>query len=154
MDNLDYTREQYALMERLERGLLCQDLAEREQEIFCYLDSLRIVQPREDIEEGYAQLSQYGRRVLAARRQELLIAQEQKRRQKTKLNDRRRVADRKARDQAAQRKEDKKFQVLLSLLSATYSQVLAFLLGALLTNLDRLVPCVTRIVNAIKTFFH
>ena len=151
---MDYTSEQYALMERLESGLLYQNLTEKEQEILRYLDESSLAQPRAYIEDGYYELSQEGQRTLDAHRQELLIAQEQKRRQKAKLNERRRTADRKARDQAAQRKEDKKFQIFLSLFSATYSQILAFLLGALLSNLDRLAPRVVQIIDTIKTFFH
>ena len=55
---MDYTSEQYALMERLESGLLYQNLTEKEQEILRYLDESSLTQPRAYIEDGYYELSQ------------------------------------------------------------------------------------------------
>lgn len=144
-----YTPEQYAIMERLESGLLYQDLNDREQEIVRYLDDAYLAQPRAYIQDGYYELSQEGCRVLNAHRQELFRIQEEERRQQEQLEESRLAADRKARDEAAQREEDKKFQTRLSILSATYSQFLAFLSGALLTNLDRLIPLLIRIIKSI-----
>lgn len=48
---MDYTSEQYALMERLESGLLYQNLTEKEQEILRYLDESSLTQPRAYIED-------------------------------------------------------------------------------------------------------
>lgn len=144
-----YTPEQYAMMERLKSGLLYQDLNDREQEIVRYLDDACLAQPRAYIEDGYYELSQEGCRVLGAHRQELFHAQEEERRQQEQLEERRLAADRKARDEAAQREEDKKFQTRLALFSATYSQLLTLLLGALLANLDRLIPLLIRIIKSI-----
>ena len=144
-----YTPEQYAIMERLESGLLYQDLNDREQEIVRYLDDAYLAQPRAYIQDGYYELSQEGCRVLSAHRQELFRIQEEERRQQEQLEESRLAADRKARDEAAQREEDKKFQTRLSILSATYSQLLTLLLGALIANLDRLIPLLIRIIKSI-----
>ena len=120
---MDYTSEQYALMERLESGLLYQNLTEKEQEILRYLDESSITQPRAYIEDGYYELSQEGQRTLDAHRQEQLSLQQQ--------------SQEKARDKAEQKADkhsDRVFQVFLVFLG--------YALGLITPSLLKVVPVI------------
>ena len=120
---MDYTSEQYALMERLESGLLYQNLTEKEQEILRYLDESSITQPRAYIEDGYYELSQEGQRTLDAHRQEQLSLQQQ--------------SQEKARDNAEQKADkhsDRVFQVFLVFLG--------YALGLITPSLLKVVPVI------------
>lgn len=66
---MTYTSGQYAILQRLESGLMYDDLTEAEREVLRYLDQSGLVQPRADIRDGYYTISQAGARVLSAYRE-------------------------------------------------------------------------------------
>lgn len=85
---MDYTDEQYALIEKLEKGLNYRRLSDQEQRALHFLDSEGIAQPRADIGEGYYELTENGKRVLAGRHRKLRAAEIETRRQLQEIRDR------------------------------------------------------------------
>lgn len=64
---MDYTDEQYAIIERLEAGLNYWNLSEDQQWFLRYLQDEGIAQPRADIADGHYLLTEFGKRILFAR---------------------------------------------------------------------------------------
>ena len=64
---MDYTDEQYTIIERLEAGLNYWNLSEDQQWILRYLQDKGIAQPRSDIADGHYLLTEFGKRILFAR---------------------------------------------------------------------------------------
>lgn len=151
---MDYTDEQYELMERLSKHVLWEQLSDREQELVSYLDRQRIANPRADIEDGLWTLSPDGERVLAAHRKKVLASKIQTRRELEALQNQEsirqeniraeqaqeqkeleRVVREKA-DRQADRAAEHRFQIILNFGLSLFSAVI----GAILSNLDRLIP--------------
>ena len=74
---MKYTNEQYRLMERLQSGVIWDDLDEQEQDILRYLDCEKISEPRAYIQDGLWVLSQEGQTVLETHRHDTKSAEEQ-----------------------------------------------------------------------------
>lgn len=68
---MDFTAGQYAVMEKLDKGLHFDALPESEKEIVNYLSRQNIVQPRAQIADDYMELSQKGKQILHAHYAEL-----------------------------------------------------------------------------------
>lgn len=68
---MDYTDNQYALMEKLDKHIFWYNLSEDERDMLSYLEKERIARPRVDIADGLWTLSQDGERVLGAHRQKI-----------------------------------------------------------------------------------
>lgn len=124
---MDYTNEQYAMMERLKSGVTWDTLNSGERETLRYLLADGIAQAREDIQPGYFELSQVGRRRIESHNVHIRQEQQEK-------EDARRIAEDEKAAKAAERATDHRFQNKL----ATKQTVLTALLGALFSNLDRI----------------
>lgn len=85
---MEYTAQQYALMESLKSGLIYDDQAPEIQDILRYLQDQGIAQPKAYIEDGYYELSEDGKRILEDHRHKLLAAKIETRRQLQELRDR------------------------------------------------------------------
>ena len=125
---MKYTNEQYRLMERLQSGIIWDDLDEQEQEILRYLDDEKIAEPRAYIQGGLWVLSQKGQAILQTHEAELtakeeLIKQEQEQ------------ATKQTAEQKAAQKSERAFQIFLVLLGA--------IIGLLVSNLERLVAWIS-----------
>lgn len=125
---MDYTNEQYALIERLEAGLHYDSLAANEQEIIRYLEHSGLVQPRAQIAVDYIELSQKGKRVLAAHRRKIALLE-----QNTKQKARERS------ERKTEKKKDRSFQIFLVLLG--------YALGLLTDNLGDLVRFLVKLFS-------
>lgn len=73
---MDYTPEQYKMLERFEKGLNIADLTESEMQIFWFLDREGLLLPHADVEDGLFSLSEKGKQVLFNHQSELNKAQE------------------------------------------------------------------------------
>lgn len=117
---MDYTNDQYVLMERLDSGLRFDKLKADEQDIIRYLDSIGLVQPRAQIAADYMELSQQGKCVLAARRDRISSLEQQ--------------TEQKAREHAEQKADqhsERAFQIFLVFLG--------YALGLLTDNLGPII---------------
>lgn len=85
---MEYTSDQYALMERLEKGLNYCHLPEDLQWTLRYLQDEGISQPRADIADAHYLLTEQGKRILSERRHKLRSAEIETRRQLQDLRDR------------------------------------------------------------------
>lgn len=74
---MNYTDEQYAMLERFEPGLNIDKLTEDELPIYWFLMEQRLLQPRHDIEDGLHRLTEHGKRVLADHRESLKLLQKE-----------------------------------------------------------------------------
>lgn len=155
---MDYTDEQYALMEKLERGIIYCMLSDGEKRILRYLDGQKIAQPNVCLEDGYYSLSEYGKRALSAHRKILdekrereSIRQENER----KENGKQQAAEQKEnerfnREQSckeAERKAEHAFQYKLSFLNAFLTFISGLISGAILSNLDRIILWVVSLIS-------
>ena len=94
---MNYTDEQYAMLERFEPGLNIDKLTEDELPIYWFLMEQKLLQPRHDIEDGLHQLTERGKQVLSYHRASLKkieqdaeqLAQENAAEKKSKSSDRR-----------------------------------------------------------------
>ena len=161
---MDYTNEQYAVMKKLHKGVDFSSLSRKEQEIITYLDGQDIAEPRAYIRDGYYVLSQSGEQVLAARQKEVAEkaarqrmaseaeAREARQQESVRSQQQCQIEHEKRRDQenaqlqwdiakynaqqsAAQQRREHRFQWQLS----TTQTFLAAALGALVSNLDRII---------------
>lgn len=150
---MDYTDNQYALMEKLDKHIFWYNLSEDERDMLSYLEKERIARPRVDIADGLWTLSQDGERVLGAHRQKIraseiqsqkelealqakeLIRQEAIKKEEAEKQEKLEqiIADK--RERKAERKAEHAFQYKLSFISALYGA----LFGALISNLDRII---------------
>ena len=162
---MEYTDEQYALMESLEKGLNYWQLPEEQKWTLRYLQDEGIAQPRADISDGYYLLTEPGKRILSERRRKLRFAEIETRRELDALlekesvrqeNIRKEQADeQKERDRLnreesrkeADRKAEHSFQYKLSLMNAFLNFFLMFLSGVLVGNLDRIIPWISGLFN-------
>ena len=156
---MDYTKDQYALMEKLSQKVDFASLSEEEQQTLIFLDQERIVQALAQIRDGLYTLSPHGKRMLAAyhkkqaekeertrkerqakveqalrdvqeRKRQDSIRQEDIRREQEKERKRdRQAVDEKA-DRKAERRADRAFQVLLMFVSS----ILSFVVGMLVEH--------------------
>lgn len=148
---MDYTDEQYDLMEKLANRVLWGQLSDRERELASYLERQGIARARVDIEDGLWALSPDGERVLEAHRKKLLASRYQesiRQENERKENEKQQAADKKEHDRLdreesrrqADRKAEHAFQYKLSLLNAFLAFVSGVASGAVLANLDRIIP--------------
>lgn len=94
---MNYTDEQYAMLERFEPGLNIDKLTEDELPIYWFLMEQKFLQPRHDIENGLHQLTERGKQVLSYHRASLKkieqdaeqLAKENAAEKKSKSSDRR-----------------------------------------------------------------
>lgn len=94
---MNYTDEQYAMLERFEPGLNIDKLTEDELPVYWFLMEQKLLQPRHDIEDGLHQLTERGKQVLSYHRASLKkieqdaeqLAQENAAEKKSKSSDRR-----------------------------------------------------------------
>ena len=85
---MEYTSDQYTLMDSLEKGLNYWQLPEEQQWTLRYLDSEGIAQPRADIADGHYLLTEQGKQILSEHRRKLRAAEIETRRQLQALQDR------------------------------------------------------------------
>lgn len=114
---MEFTKEQYELMGRLRNGLIWDNLSEQEREIINFLDSEKLVQWKVYIADGYMELSQKG---------QCAYERFQKSRQQ-------------AAESAADNRKEHRFQVYLAVFSA--------MLGAIVSNFDRVVGLIYQLSN-------
>lgn len=138
---MDFTAGQYAVMEKLDKGLHFDALPESEKEIINYLSRQNIVQPRAQIAEDYMELSQEGKLILAAHIEKESIRQENERRKQAEENEKLQNTVREKADREAERKAEHRFQVWLSFWSALFGAVI----GALVSNLDRIIDLIAKL---------
>ena len=74
---MNYTDEQYAMLERFEPGLNIDKLTEDELPIYWFLMEQKLLQPRYDLEDGLNYLSETGKCVLAEHREHLNLLQKE-----------------------------------------------------------------------------
>lgn len=126
---MDYSPNQYAILQRLEAGLLYDELTEEEREVLRYLDQTGLAQPRADIQDGYYIISQAGARALTAKRSEL---------QKSE----------KAAQQYAEQKEHRDFQKKIAILTSLISFV-SFLSGVILERFFGIIDFAVKLFSSI-----
>lgn len=117
---MEFTAEQYAVMEKLSSHLIWDSLDPPEKHILLYFDTEKIAEPRAYIEEGLWVLSEKGKRILAAHHSDL-EAREQ-------------AAQNKAREKAeqeSQQRSERSFQIRLMIYGA--------IVGTLISNIDRII---------------
>ena len=129
---MTYTSDQYAILQRLESGLMYDDLTEAEREVLRYLDQSGLVQPRADIRDGYYTISQAGARVLAEKRAELQESE-------------------KVAQQYAEQKEHRDFQKKITILTSLIAFV-SFLFGVILEHFAGVIDFLAKLISSI--FLH
>ena len=145
---MDYTKEQYDLMEKLSQKVDLNNLSDEEQQMLIFLDQERIVQALAQIRDGLYTLSPHGKRVLAAyhekqaekktREQAELrdlayresVRQENIRREQRQEYNRARQAAADKADRKSEKRADRAFQVLLMFISS----ILSFIAGMLVEH--------------------
>lgn len=137
---MEYTDKQYEMLGRLSGGLDWRRLPGGEMECVRYLIDHGLAQYREDICPGYTALTEEGRRVLQLH--DVHVRQKQEEQEEA-----RRIAEREAAAKAAERTSDRKFQIRLTFLQAFLSFFTGLISGAVLSNLDRLLPWCAEIVR-------
>lgn len=143
---MEYTAQQYALMESLKSGLIYDDQAPEIQDILRYLQDQGIAQPKAYIEDGYYELSEDGKRILENHRRQESIRQENIRKEKEEeQKELERIVSERT-DRAADREAEHRFQTRLSF----WNTVLGAVLGALFSNLDRIIPRVADLIEKIS----
>lgn len=138
---MDFTAGQYAVMEKLDKGLHFDALTESEKEIVNYLSRQNIVQPRAQIAEDYMELTQEGKQILYAHKEKESIWQENKRKEQAEKQDKLQQAIREKADKEREKKSDRRFQIWNSFLSAFFAVVLGMLIG----NLDRIIDLIAKL---------
>ena len=143
---MDYTASHYETMSLLEKGLIYDDQAPEIQDILRYLQDQGIAQPKAYIEDGYYELSEDGKRILENHRRQESIRQENIRKEKEEEQKEleRIVCERTNRE--ADREAEHGFQIRLSF----WNTVLGAVLGALFSNLDRIIPWVADLIERIS----
>lgn len=129
---MTYTSDQYAILQRLESGLMYDNLTEAEQEVLRYLDQFGLVQPRADIRDGYYTISQAGARVLAEKRAELQESE-------------------KVAQQYAEQKEHRDFQKKITILTSLIAFV-SFLFGVILEHFAGVIDFLAKLISSL--FLH
>lgn len=129
---MTYTSDQYAILQRLESGLMYDNLTEAEQEVLRYLDQFGLVQPRADIRDGYYTISQAGARVLAEKRAELQESE-------------------KVAQQYAEQKEHRDFQKKITELTSLIAFV-SFLFGVILEHFAGVIDFLAKLISSL--FLH
>ena len=120
---MEYTDEQYAIIERLEAGLNYWNLPEDQQWILRYLQDEGIAQPRADIADGHYLLTELGKRILKSYQKDSLVRAENIRReQEEKREQLQQIAADKA-ERKAEKRAEHVFQIFLALLQALLSFV-------------------------------
>ena len=76
---MEYTPEQYAMLERFEKGLNIEGMEEEELRVYWFLIDQGLLQPRADIEDGLHFLSEKGKIALFRYHDALSKAEEQAR---------------------------------------------------------------------------
>lgn len=156
---MDYTKDQYALMEKLSQKVDFDSLSDEEQQTLIFLDQERIVQALAQIRDGLYTLSPHGKRMLAAyhekqaekeertrkerqakveqalrdvqeRKRQDSIRKENIRREQEQERKRDRQAAAEKADRKAERRADRAFQVLLMFISS----ILSFIVGMLVEH--------------------
>lgn len=158
---MDYTNEQYALMELLADGVVIYDLTSKQREMISFLDSEKLIQPRVYIRDGYCELSERGKCVLEEHRRKVEAAEVQTHKELDALLERESIRQenvhkeqekeqkeldrivRERADRAADRAAEHRFQTRLSF----WNTVLGAVLGAFFSNLDRIIPLVASFFN-------
>lgn len=143
---MDYTAEQYDVMNLLQAGLIYDDQAPNVQDLIRYLQNQGIATPKAYIAEGYYELSEDGKRVLENHRKQESIRQDNIQKEQAQEQKELEKIIRERADRAADRTAEHRFQTRLSIWNTVFGAVL----GALFSNLDRLIPL---IINLIKKFF-
>lgn len=129
---MDYTEKQYALLKKLNDGICLDALSESELPVLYFLDERKLVQPREDIRDGWLTLSEAGQLALFRRDTEIRAKQEQKQNRRCEKADA--VATRRAERRAN-----------------CVTQIFVALLSAFLSNLDRIVPLLIRLFRHLRS---
>lgn len=120
---MDYTEEQYAVMEKLSKGLLFNELTAAEQDIVNYLSAHGVVQPRAQISDGYMELSQEGKRILYTCHEKMQSLQEQAKKEA---------------QEHAEKKRQQRFENKMSVLNFV-APLITFVLGILVEHFARIV---------------
>lgn len=158
---MNYTNEQYALMELFENGVITYDLTDKQKEIMFFLESEKLLQHRAYIQDGFCVLSERGKCILEEHRRKVEAAKVQTRKELDALLERESIRQenvekeqakekkelertvREATDRAADRAAEHRFQTRLSF----WNTVLGAVLGAFFSNLDRIIPWVASFFN-------
>lgn len=133
---MEYTDKQYEMLGRLSGGLNWAMLPDEEMECVRYLIDQGLAQYRDDIAFDHAFLTEEGKRVLHLHNVHIRQKQQEQ-------DDRDRLREEEATAKRAERDSDRRFQERL----ATKQTVLAALLGALVSNLDRIIGLIVRLVS-------
>lgn len=151
---MEYTDDQYDLIEKLEKGLNYWQLPEEQQWTLRYLQDEGIAQPRADIADGHYLLTEQGKRILSERRRKLRAAkvevqqkmqelidqesarQEDIRREKTNEKKRSDEAAAEKAERKAEKRADRIFQIFLAVLQAFLTFVAGLLTEHFLNVID------------------
>lgn len=132
---MELSRKQWGTMERLRGGVDFWGLGEDERERVRYLESLGLAGAREDHGPGRWELTEEGER-------ELDIFQQQIQEKEQRERDQIRIAEAAANQAAEDRASEHRFQIQLTFLQAALSFGFGLVSGAILANLDRIIPWV------------
>lgn len=124
---MEYTSDQYALMELLEKGLNYWHLLEDQQWTLRYLQDHGIAQPKAYIADGYYDLSETGKRILEEHKRMESIRQEDIRREQAQEQKHLEQAAADKAERHAEKRADRKFQIILSVLQALLTLVIGLL---------------------------
>lgn len=131
---MDYTPEQHKMLERFEKGLNVEGLQGEDLEIFWFLNSQGLLQPRADIEDGLHFLSEKGKISICQYRDVLSKAEKE--------------ASNASKKESKNKKEkisDRLFQIFLV--------VLGYMLGLLTDNLPAVIRFFQKIPAWLSTLF-
>lgn len=132
---MELSRKQWETMERLRGGVDFWGLGEDERERVRYLESLGLAGAREDHGPGRWELTEEGERRLDIFQQQI---QEKEQRERDQV----RIAEAAANQAAEDRASEHRFQIQLTFLQAALSFGFGLVSGAILANLDRIIPWV------------
>lgn len=158
---MDYTDDQYALMEKLAKHVSWYSLSEDERDTLSYLDRERIARPRADIADGLWTLSHDGERVLASHRQKIrtsviqtrkelealqaqeLVRQENIRKEHSAIEENNRILEAERTSREKEKRSDRRFQLFLAIFQAS----LSFVAGILLEHFTGIVDFIIRLFD-------
>ncbi len=132
---MELSKMQWEMLGKLRGGVNFWLLGEAERETVRYLESLGLAGAREDHGPGRWELTEAGKRVLDIFQQQI---EEKEQRERDQI----RVAKAAAKQAAQDRATEHRFQIQLTFLQASLSFGFGLISGAILSNLDRIIPWV------------
>ena len=129
---MDYTNEQYSVLEQAEVGFIWEHMPPEKHTVMLYLESQRLIESRVDVLDGLYLLSEGGKRVLLARRQELALQKELAEKELKETADR---AAQKS-EEKAEKKKERIFQTFLVFLGYLLGLITPYIPAVILWILD------------------